>query len=105
MRRECAPEFPESFDTALVASHSEFELLARVNIDDYGQSRGEDHIECTIDVAEIRGVKNRWIGRVAKQRCRFNWKAHVVEAHRLDQCNVLGRGMKIEMRLRVIGRL
>src|SRR5215213_3867129 len=101
MRRECAPEFPESFDTALVESHSEFELLARVNIDDYGQSRGQDHIECTIDVAG--GVKNRWIGRVAKQWRRFNWKAHMVETHRLDQCNVLGRGMKIEMRLRVIG--
>src|ERR671910_3108714 len=105
MRRECAPEFPESFDTALVASHSEFELLARVNIDDYGQSRGQDHIECTIDVAEIGSVKNRRIGRVAKQWRRFNWKAHMVETHRLNQCNVLRRSMKIEMRLRVIGRL
>src|SRR4029450_13913947 len=105
MRRESAPEFSESFDTALVTSHSEFELIARMNIDDYGQSRGQDHIDCTIDVAEIGGVKNRRIGRVAKQWRRFNWKAHVVETHRLDQRNVLGRGMTIEMRLRVIGRL
>src|SRR5678815_1985668 len=105
MKRECTPEFLESFDTALVTSHSEFELIARMNIDDYGQSRGQDHIDRTIDVAEIGGVKNRRIGRVAEQWRRFNWKAHVVETHRLDQCNVLGRGMSFEMRFRVIGRL
>src|ERR1051326_7506556 len=42
MSRERTPEFRKSLDTAVVASHSEFELIARMNIDDYGQSSGED---------------------------------------------------------------
>src|SRR5215208_4680663 len=105
MRRQRAPEFAESLDTALVASHSEFELIARMDIDDYGQSCGEDRIECTVDVAQVCRVKNRRIGRLAKQRRRFDRKAHVVKTHRLDQRNVLGCGMSIEMCFRVSGRL
>ena len=61
----------------------QFELVARMNIDDYGQSRGQNHVERTIDILKIGGIQNRRIGRFAEQRRRFNRKAHVVEAHRL----------------------
>ena len=76
-----------------------------MNIDDYRQTRGQNHVECTVDVLEISGVENRRIGRFAEQRRRFNRKAHVIEAHRLDECDVLGRRVSFEMCFRVIGGL
>src|SRR5690349_15112449 len=105
MSRERAPEFRKSLDTAVVASHSELELIARMNIDDYGQASGENRVECTVDVAQVRGVKNRRIGRVTEQRRRFDRKAHVVETHRRNQRNVRRRGVRVEVRFRVIGCL
>ena len=105
MRRKCTPEFAESLDATLVASHPEFELIARMDIDDDGQSRRQDHIERTVDVAQIGGIKNRRIGRVRKQRRGLDREAHVIEPHRFNERDVLCRGMSIEMRLRVIGGL
>src|SRR6476659_7142874 len=98
MRRESTPEFCKRLDAALVASHSEFELVARVNVDDYSQACGEDRVEGTVDVAEVSGVKNRWIGRVGKQRRGFDRKAHVIKTHRLYQRDVLRSRMNVEMR-------
>src|SRR5262249_37302294 len=105
MKRERAPEFGKSFDTLLVASHANFELVARMNINDDRESIREDHVERAIDVSEIRGIENRRIRRVSHERRRFDRKAHVIEPHRLDQRDVLGCGMSVEMRLRVVGRL
>ena len=105
MSGKCAPKFSECLDATLVASHSEFEVIARVNIDDDSQSGGQDHIEGSIDVAQVGRVKNRRIGWVVEQRRRLNRKAHVIETHRFDERDVLGRGVSFEMRLRVIGRL
>ena len=76
-----------------------------MNIDDDGQTRGQNHIERTIDVLQIGGIENRRIGCICEQRRRFDWKAHMVETHRFDQRNILGSGMSLEMRFRVIRRL
>jgi len=93
MSGKCAPKFSECLDATLVASHSEFEVIARMNIDDDSQSGGQDHIEGSIDVAQVGRVKNRSIGWIVEQRRRLNRKAHVIETHRFDERDVLGRGV------------
>src|SRR5438045_7247895 len=105
MSGERAPELGKRFDAALVARHSQLELIARMDINYDGEPRGQDHVERVIDVAEIRGIENGRIGRVAQKRRGFDGKPHMVEAHRFDQSDVLRRRMTVETLLRVIRRL
>src|SRR5262245_39204899 len=84
MRCKSTPELRERFNAALISIHSEFELVTRMNIDNDGQTRAQNHVERAVNVLKIGAVEYRRIGRVAHQWRWFNRKAHVIKTHGLD---------------------
>src|SRR5919106_1063320 len=102
MRSESMPEFSKSLDVSLISIHSQLELVTRMNVNDYGQTCRQNHIERIIHVLKISRIETRSIPSFAQQWCGFDRKPHMIEPHRFNQRDVLRSGVSFQMRLRIV---
>ena len=95
MLGQSAPEFSKDFNLAIVFQ-AKFEFIRRVDINDYRQSVREDHIQGRVQITNIIGPQCAGIGGTHNRR-RLDRKAHMIETHRFDQCDIFCGGVRVEM--------
>jgi hypothetical protein len=99
--RERTPELLEGGDGAVVRFQPVLELVGRVNVEDDGEAAGHQHVERSIQAAQIFGPEPSFAA-LFEQRRRLDGEPDMVEAELANEIDVALRSVTLQVRLRVI---